>query len=96
MKISDIDLAEFVEAISQALVPLIYKGMDESSPPHVWRERAQLNADVMGRMLAVMHCGEEIGPEVAGLAEMYTKQMRESYAESFGTLLGPLGKLSKV
>ncbi|MEE3935518.1 MULTISPECIES: hypothetical protein [Pseudomonas syringae group] len=96
MKISEIKMPELIEALSQALVPLIYKGLDENSPPRVWRERAQLNADVMGRLVAVMHCGDEIGPEVVGLTEVFTKQMRESYAESFGALLGPQGRLSKV
>lgn len=96
MKISDIKMPELIEALSQALVPLIYKGLDEKSPPHAWRDRAQLNADVMGRLVAVMHCGDEVGPEVVGLTEIFTKQMRESYAESFGTLLGPRGKFSAV
>lgn len=96
MKISDINMPELIEALSQALVPVIFKGMETETPPHVWRERAQLSADVMGRFIAVIHCGEEVGPEVVELTEIFTKQMRQSYAESFGTLLGPRGKFSTV
>ncbi|WP_405646490.1 hypothetical protein [Pseudomonas sp. Ld6] len=96
MKISDLDVAELVDVIGQALVPVLYRGLDASTAPHVWRERSQLNAELMGRLVAVIQCGDVVGPDVFPLIDVCTARMAESYAESFGALLGPAGSLSKL
>lgn len=96
MKVTDLDVAELVDVIGQALVPVLYRGLDSSTAPHVWLERSRLNAEVMGRVAAVLQCGEVVGPEIFPMIDVCTSRMAQSYAESFGALLGPKGSLSKL
>ncbi|PKH81915.1 hypothetical protein CXF97_13430 [Pseudomonas sp. Choline-02u-1] len=96
MKMSELDVAELISVISTAIAPTLFKGVDEKAAPHVWRERVRLNAQVMGRIAAVLHCGDEVGPDIHELIELCTRHMQTGYEQSFSEVLGPGGSLSKI
>jgi hypothetical protein len=96
MNISDLDVGELVGVISNAIAPAIFKGVDQNATPHLWRERVKLNAEVMGRITAVLQCGDEVGPEIHELIEFCTQRMQTGYEQSFSKILGPGGSLSKI
>lgn len=96
MKISDLDVGELVRVISSAIAPVLFEGVDQKVAPHVWRERLKLNAEVMGRITAVLQCGDEVGPDIHELIELCTRHMQTGYEQSFFEVLGPGGSLSKA
>lgn len=96
MRVSDLDVPELLDVITKAISPVIFKGIDQDTPPHIWRERMKLNAEIVGRITAVLHCGDEVGPDIGELIEICTRNMRASYEQSFSEVLGPGGSLSKI
>ncbi|WDG79142.1 hypothetical protein PUP68_12065 [Pseudomonas chlororaphis] len=96
MKISDLDVLELLEVITKAISPVIFKGIDQDTAPHLWRERMKLNAEIVGRITAVLHCGDEVGPDIRDLIEICTRNMHAGYEQSFSEVLGPGGSLSKI
>lgn len=96
MKIVDLDIIEFIDAVGVAVVPVIFKGVDGKTPPHDLRERFRLNAEVMGRFVAVLYCGEEVGPATLDLIKLFTNHMRAEHLLSMNQLLGPEGALSRA
>ncbi|WP_282410547.1 hypothetical protein [Pseudomonas sp. PS02303] len=96
MKVSDLDVGELVSVISTAIAPLLFKDVDQNVAPHLWRERAKLNAEVMGRIMAVLQCGDDVGPDIHELVELCTRHMQTGYEQSFSEVLGPGGSLSKA
>ncbi|UVL53939.1 hypothetical protein [Pseudomonas sp. B21-035] len=96
MKISDLDVIELLDVITQAISPVLFKGLDQNTAPHLWRERVKLNAEIIGRITAVLQCGDEVGPEIHDLIELCTRNMQAGYEKSFSEVLGPGGSLSKI
>lgn len=96
MKISDLDAGEMIEAISQALAPVIFRGIDRHTAPQLWLERAEVSAEIMGRITAALHCGDEISPDIADEIKACVAYMKASYRKSYAGLLGPDGPLSKL
>ncbi|MFV3314127.1 hypothetical protein [Pseudomonas sp. NY15374] len=95
MKISDLDVGELVAAVSTAIAPIVFEGVDREVEPQVWRQRAQLNAEIMGRITAVLQCGDEVGPDIRELIDRCTDHMKVAFERSFAELLGPGGTLSE-
>ncbi|WP_054070259.1 hypothetical protein [Pseudomonas syringae group genomosp. 3] len=96
MKISDLDVAELLGVISPAISDVLFRGLDRSTPANVWRERIKISAEVMGRITAVLQCGDEVGPDIQELIDICTRHMQSGYEESFAMVLGPGGSLSKI
>jgi hypothetical protein len=96
MKLADLDMKELIDAISGAVVPVIFKDVDKETPPHALRERFRLNAEIMGRFAAVLYCGDEIGLETLDLINLFTTHMRVEHLQSMNQLLGPEGDLSRL
>ncbi|RON82423.1 hypothetical protein BK635_13045 [Pseudomonas chlororaphis] len=96
MKISDMDMGKLVDAIGSATFPVVFEGIGEHTPPSELRERANLNSEIMGRIMGVLLCGDEVGQEVFELIDRSIGHMKASHAESFEELLGPGGSLSKI
>ncbi|HEF4760783.1 TPA: hypothetical protein SAN82_003229 [Pseudomonas putida] len=95
MKIADLDMRELIDAIGVAVVPVIFKDVNNETPPHVLRERFRLNAEIMGRFAAVLYCGDEVGLETLDLISLFTTHMQVEHLHSMSQLLGPEGDLSK-
>lgn len=96
MKVSELDVGKLVDAISSAIYPVVFDGVDGSAPPKDIRERAMVHSEVMGRIMGVLLCGDEVGHEVFDLIDRSVLHMKASHAETFGELLGPGGSLSKI
>lgn len=96
MKVSDLDIPELLGVISPAISEVMFKGLDQSTPAHVWRERVKISAEVMGRITAVLQCGDEVGPEIHDLIALCTGHMQTGCEQSFASVLGPGGSLSKI
>jgi hypothetical protein len=94
MDIADLNVAELIDSISRALVPVVFKGVGPDTPPYAVRERAQLNAEIMGRFAAVLYCGNKVGPDILELIELFTGHMHVEYQHAMGQFLGPGGALS--
>lgn len=95
MKVSDLDVPELLGVINKALSPVLFRGVDQHSAPHLWRERVKLNAEITGRIMAVLHCGDEVGPDIRELIELCTRHTQTSYGEEFSWFFGPGGALSR-
>lgn len=96
MKISDLDMSAIIDVIGPAIVPVIFQGVDRSTPAHVLRERARLNAEIMGRFAAVLYCGDEVGYEVVELVEHFSAYMQVEHQLAMKRFLGPAGGMSRL
>ncbi|WP_411835625.1 hypothetical protein ACLBNB_19805 [Pseudomonas chlororaphis subsp. aurantiaca] len=96
MNISDLDMERLIDAISGAVFPVVFEGIGDHTAPSELRERANLNSEIMGRIMGVLLCGDEVGQEVFDLIDRSVGHMKASHAQSFGELLGPGGSLSKI
>lgn len=96
MKLADLDIGELVEAIGLALIPIIFDGVDKETPAHAVRARARLNAEIMGRVAAVLYCGNRVGPDIGELIELFTRHMCREHLNAFNGVLGPEGHLSRL
>ncbi|MGE8064230.1 hypothetical protein [Pseudomonas sp. NPDC089569] len=94
MKIADLDMAELIDAVGVALVPVIFKGVEKETPAYALRERARLNGEIMGRFAAVLYCGDEVGTDILELIDLFTAHMRGKHLQSMDRFLGPGGALS--
>lgn len=95
MNVSDLDVLELLGVINKAISPVLFRGVDQHSAPHLWRERVKLNAEITGRIMAVLQCGDKVGPEIHELIELCTRHTQTSYEESYSYFFGPGGSLSK-
>ncbi|KAA8689559.1 hypothetical protein ALO80_101847 [Pseudomonas caricapapayae] len=96
MKITDLDVGKMIGPISNAIFPVVFEGVDGSAPASELRKRASLHSEIMGRIMGVLLCGDEVGHDVVGLIEQSIVRMKESNSQAFGELLGPGGSLSKI
>ncbi|MHC8388408.1 hypothetical protein ACYZTM_10300 [Pseudomonas sp. MDT2-39-1] len=96
MKISDLDTGKLNEVINSAIFPVVFEGVGAQTSPSEFRERADLNAEIMGRIMGVLLCNDEIGQEIFDLIDRGVAHMKAVHAESFSELLGPGGSLSKI
>lgn len=96
MKIADLDMRELIDAIGGALIPVVYKDIGKDATPHAVRERSRLNAEIMGRLAAVLYCGEKVGPEIVDLIDLFTAHMQLEHLQSMDRFLGPGGGLSRL
>lgn len=96
MNISEADLEKLVQAIGEATYSIVFSGISGKTAPSELRARANLNAEIMGRIMAVLRCGDHVGQEIFELIERDVASMKASYGQSFGELLGPGGTLSQV
>ena len=96
MKISDLDTGKLIEVINSAIFPVVFEGVGAQTSPSELRDRANLNSEIMGRIMGVLLCNDEIGPEIFDLIGRSVAHMKAGHAESFSELLGPGGSLSKI
>ena len=96
MKISDLDTGKLIDVINIAIFPVVFDGIGAQTFPSEFRDRENLNSEIMGRIMGVLLCDDEIGQEIFGLIDLSVARMKESYGERFGELLGPGGSLSKI
>lgn len=85
-----------IDAIGLAVAPLIFKGIENDTPAHILRERARVNAEVMGRFAAVLYCGDKVGIEVVDLIAHFTAYMQVEHQHSMKRVLGPEGDMSRL
>ncbi|MFT0517258.1 hypothetical protein [Pseudomonas faucium] len=95
MKVSDYDAGELINAISSAISPVIFRGVGKDTPAHVMRDRMKVSAEIMGRITAVLHCGDEVGPDILERIERSIEHFKVAYEGSLSETLGPGGSLSK-
>jgi hypothetical protein len=95
VRVSDLDGGEMVDAISKAIYPIVFAGIGSQPTPRAVRERMHLNAEVMGRIMGVLLCGDEVGQEVFEMIDRCVMRMKAGHDESLGELLGPGGQLSR-
>jgi len=96
MKVSDLDTGKLIEVINRAIFPVVFEGVDAQTSPSELRDRANLNSEIMGRIMGVLLCNDEVGEEIFDLINRSVAHMKTGHAESFGELLGPGGSLSKI
>lgn len=96
MNISDADMEKLVHAIGEATYSVVFAGISAGTAPSELRAKANLNAEIMGRIMAVLRCGDHIGQEFFELIDLDVARMKASYGQSFGELLGPGGTLSQL
>lgn len=96
MKISDMDMEILVQAIGEATYSVVFAGIGDATLPSELRAMANLNAEIMGRIMAVLRCGDEVGQEIFDMIDLDVARMKASYGQSFGELLGPGGSLSQL
>ena len=96
MKISDLDTGKLNDVIASAIFPVVFEGISAQTPPSELRDRSNLNSEILGRIMGVLLCDNEIGQEIFGLIDFSVACMKEIHAERFGELLGPGGELSKL
>ncbi|MFW3166272.1 hypothetical protein WBQ28_17465 [Pseudomonas syringae pv. syringae] len=96
MKVSDVDVGKMIGPINNAIFPVVFEGIDGGTPASELRERAKLQAEIMGRIMGVLLCGDEVGQDVTCFIEQSIKRMKECNSQTFGELLGPGGSLSKI
>lgn len=96
LKISEVEMVELIDAIGLAIVPVLFKGVDKDTPAYVMRERANVNAEIMGRFAAMLYCGDEVGMEVLDLIAHFTAYMQVEHQHSMKRFLGPDGGMSKL
>ncbi|WP_332768578.1 hypothetical protein [Pseudomonas koreensis] len=96
MEIADLDIRELIGAIGSALVPVVFKGVGKKPTPQAVRERLRLNAEIMGRLAAVLYGGEKTGPELIELIDLFTAHMQVEYSGAMKGFLGPEGELSRL
>lgn len=51
MKVSDLDTGKLIEVINRAIFPVVFEGVDAQTPPNELRDRANLNSEIMGRIM---------------------------------------------
>ncbi|CAM3064720.1 hypothetical protein [Pseudomonas plecoglossicida] len=96
MNLTDLDIGKLIEVIGLALVPIIFEGVNKDMPAHALRARARLNAEIMGRVAAVLYCGNRVGPDIAAKIELFTQHMCKAHLDAFNEVLGPEGHLSRA
>lgn len=95
MKISDLDMARLVDAVSDAIFPIVFEGVGDHTSPSELRERANLSSEVLGRIMGVLLCGDEVDQQVFDLIDRGVTHMKASHSKRFDELLGPGGTFSK-
>ncbi|WP_433738204.1 hypothetical protein [Pseudomonas putida] len=96
MKISDLDVGKLIEVIGSAIFPVVFEGIGARTPPSELRDRANLNSEIMGRILGVLLCNDEISQEIFGLIDLSVARMKENQSKTLGESVGPGGSLSKI
>ncbi|MCI3945553.1 hypothetical protein K0038_02595 [Pseudomonas syringae] len=96
MKISDLDVGKMIGPLNDAIFSVVFEGVDGSMTASALRERSKLQSEIMGRIMGVLLCGDEVGQDVTYFIEQSIKRMKECNSQTFGELLGPGGSLSKI
>lgn len=77
MKITDLDLEEMIVQIAGAVSPFVFGDLGPGTTAKIYAERANLQGEVMGRILAVLMEEEVCGDAVAKNVEACTRRMQE-------------------
>jgi hypothetical protein len=77
MKITDLDLEEMIVQIAGAVSPFVFRDLGPGTSAKTYTERASLQGEVMGRILAVLMVKEVCGDTVAKDIEACTRHMQE-------------------
>lgn len=77
MKITNLDLEEMIVQIAGAVSPFVFGDLGPGTPAKTYTERARLQGEVMGRILAVLMEDEVCGDTIAKNAEACIRHMRE-------------------
>lgn len=94
MKITDLDLKEMIGEISATVSTLVFKGIDAGAPAKDFIDRAALQGEVMGRILAVL-MNEQICPDSIGQdVERCSAHMQDQIIKQIRSGIGPGGAIS--
>ncbi|UUC17530.1 hypothetical protein NOV18_20000 [Pseudomonas asiatica] len=94
MKITDLDLSKMIPEISVAVSSFVFGDLDPAAPAKTWIDRASLQGEVMGRIMAVL-VNEEICPEsIAQDVERCVGHMQDKIINEFRAGIGPGGAIS--
>ncbi|WP_448177409.1 hypothetical protein [Pseudomonas putida] len=94
MKITDLDLSKMIPEISAAVSSSIFGDLDPAAPASSWIDRAALQGEVMGRIMAVL-INEEICQEsIAHDVERCVGYMQDQIIKQFRAGIGPGGAIS--
>ncbi|WP_313327021.1 hypothetical protein [Pseudomonas qingdaonensis] len=93
MKLTDLDLSKIIPDVSVAISTHIFGDLDAAAPAHAWIERAALQGEVMGRIVAVL-MNEEICPEsITQDVERCAGHMKEQITAAFRAGIRPGGAI---
>jgi hypothetical protein len=94
MKITDLDLQEMIAEIAGAVSPFVFGDLGPGTPAKTYVERAALQGEVMGRILAVLMsekvCPDSIGQDI----ERCSTYMQEQITKQIRSGIGPGGAIS--
>lgn len=94
MKIEDLDVQQILGEISELLTPHLFRGIGPRTPAYVYRERMSLQAVITGRFMAVLMCGDDVGPDIVDRIEHAVGRSKEAYQATLEKELKPNGALS--
>lgn len=94
MRITDLDLKEMIGEISGTVSSFVFKDIEAGAPAKDFIERAALQGEVMGKILAVL-MNEEVRPDSIGKdIERCTAHMQEQITKQIRSGIGPGGAIS--
>lgn len=94
MKITDLDLREMLGQISDAVSPFVFAGLDATAPAKAWIDRADLQGEVMGRIMAVLMSEEVCSASIGQDVERCAGHMKEQMIHRIRAGIRPGGSLS--
>ncbi|EPJ2807937.1 hypothetical protein ACTHGN_000944 [Pseudomonas putida] len=77
MKITDLDLEEMIVQIAGAVSPFVFGDLGPGTSAKTYTERASLQGEVMGRILAVLMVDQVCGDTVANNVESCIHHMQQ-------------------
>lgn len=89
MKITDLDLEEMIVQIAGAVSPFVFGDLGAGTSAKTYTERANLQGEVMGRILAVLMFEEVSGDEIARAITACACSMRKQTLMQMRNLIGP-------
>ncbi|AYN16683.1 hypothetical protein CHR29_16625 [Pseudomonas monteilii] len=94
MKITDLDLKEMIGEISGTVSSFVFKDIEPGASAKTYIDRAALQGEVMGRIMAVL-INEEICPEsIAQDVERCVGYMQDQIIKEVRAGVGPGGAIS--
>ena len=95
MELKDLDRSALIAAVAGAIVPMLYADLGNDTPAHVYLERAELQALILGRIAAVL-TADEISPDtIEDEIEAFSAAIRQEITRNIRSELRPGGGIAE-